>query len=197
MIFNGQANMGKTEFCNALARHLATRKKKPTYGFGAIDKYGAVTRANQMYGMGCFVFDDFRLETRGGTHRLSIEEVKHLLYVKQRGTVHAFYGDAIFPEGVPRVWSINYKNADEPESWFERENLNGRTEGLLRLQLGDASYFNDPATSEETIAVARRAMIFLVNRTLFSQESVALHNSDLVTIVREAEARCGVPLPDC
>ena len=29
-----------------------------------------------------------------------MEEVKHLLYTKQRGTVHAFYGDAIFPEGI-------------------------------------------------------------------------------------------------
>ena len=92
--------MGKTEFCNALAREFALRKNKTAYGWGTIDKYGAVTRAAQMHLLGCFVFDDFVLATRGGTHKLSMEEVKHLLYTKQRGTVHAFYGDAIFPEGI-------------------------------------------------------------------------------------------------
>ena len=100
LIFNGKAWMGKTEFCNALAREFALRKNKTAYGWGTIDKYGAVTRAAQMHLLGCFVFDDFVLATRGGTHKLSMEEVKHLLYTKQRGTVHAFYGDAIFPEGI-------------------------------------------------------------------------------------------------
>jgi len=117
LIFNGRSFMGKTEFCNALAREFATRKEKAAYGWGTIDKYGAVTRASQMHFLGCFVFDDFSLTTRGGTHKLSTEEVKHLLYVEQRGTVHAFYGDAIFPEHIPRVWSVNFKCAKDVTHW--------------------------------------------------------------------------------
>ena len=63
-----------------------------------------------MQHLGCFVFDDFNLSTRGGTYKLSVEDTKHFLKVDQTGTVKAFYGDAIFPESVPRLWSINYEN---------------------------------------------------------------------------------------
>jgi hypothetical protein len=178
LIFNGRSYMGKSEFCHALARELSMRRRKTAYGWGTIDKYGAVTRAGQMNAMGCFVFDDFCLMTRGNTHRLTIEEVKHLLYVRQRGTVCAFYGDAIFPEAIPRLWSVNYKSSDEPEFWFSRENHLERTEGLIQLQLGNTEYFNSPTTDEGAIAVARRAMIFTVHKPLYSEESAALFTDD-------------------
>jgi hypothetical protein len=194
MIFNGRSYMGKSEFCHLLARELALRKEKPAYGWGTIDKYGAVTKAGQMNAMGCFVFDDFALATRGGGHRLSVEEVKHLLYVKQRGTVHAFYGDAIFPEAIPRVWCINYKTAEQPEYWFDRENANDRTTGLIHLQLGNSAFFNDPMTDEGAIAVARRAFIFTVHRPLFSESAALSHASDMRNSAEEEEAR-GTPMP--
>ena len=65
LISNGKAWMGKTGFCNALAMEFTLRKSKTAYGWGTIDKYGAVTRAAQMHLLGCFVFDDFVLATRG------------------------------------------------------------------------------------------------------------------------------------
>jgi hypothetical protein len=194
LIFNGRAYMGKSEFCAALAREFALRKGKPAYGWGNIDKYGAVTKAGQMNAMGCFVFDDFSLSTRGGTHRLSVEEVKHLLYVKQRGTVCAFYGDAIFPEAIPRVWCINYKTSEQPEFWFDRENLNDRTTGLIHLQLGNSAYFNDPLTDEGAIAVARRAFIFTVHRPLFSEAAEKTLTSEMWQAGEEEEAK-GTPKP--
>ena len=80
LIFNGLANAGKSEFVHALCREITMRKDKEAYGCGNIDKYGAVTKANQMSAMGCFMFDDFTLSTRGGTHRLGVEEIKQFLY---------------------------------------------------------------------------------------------------------------------
>ena len=161
--------MGKSEFCMALAREIATRKAMEAFGWGTIDKYGAVTRALQMHLLGCFVFDDFTLSTRGGTHSLTLEEVKHLLYVKQRGTVHAFYGDAIFPENIPRIWSINYRNEANRTHWFERENHNGRLNGLVAVAREGATFFNAAALSDEAMAVAKRAIISNVDRALFTQ----------------------------
>ena len=52
LILNGQSGVGKSEFCHGLGREIALRKNKPAYGGGTIDKYGAVTKANQMYDIG-------------------------------------------------------------------------------------------------------------------------------------------------
>ena len=194
LIFNGRSNMGKSEFCMALAKEIATRKAMEAFGWGTIDKYGVVTRALQMHLLGFFVFDDFTLSTRGGTHTLTMEEVKHLLYVKQRGTVHAFYGDAIFPENIPRIWSINYKNVTHRTHWFERENHNGRLNGLIALAREDVAYFNANEADEEGVAVARRAIIFSVDRALFTQQS-AMRYDELMRSAAHDEEERGTPMP--
>jgi hypothetical protein len=110
------------------------------------------------------------------------------LYVKQRGTVCAFYGDAIFPESIPRLWSVNYKSADEPEFWFNRENHLGRTEGLVQMVLGNAEYFNNPLTDEGSIAVARRAVVFTVQRPLYSEAAAVTFADDRQRVADEDES---------
>jgi hypothetical protein len=194
IIFNGKSYMGKSEFCAALAKEFAVRKNKQAFGWGTIDKYGAVTKASQMEMLGCFVFDDFSLSTRGGTHRLSTEEVKHFLYSKQRGTVNAFYGDAIFPEMVPRIWVVNYQHGGDTDFWFRREDSHGSCRGLIELQCENVDYFNSDQVDEEAIAVARRAIIFNVDKQLFKPDSAVNYQGDARRVAAAEEAR-GSPAP--
>ena len=102
-----------------------------------------VTKAGEMHYMGCFVMDDFDLSTRGGEHKLTADELKHLLYVKQPAHIAAIYSTAVFPPEVPRLWSINYDYEEEPASWFVGQNHNGSCAGLIHLAQGDECYFPD------------------------------------------------------
>ena len=170
LIFNGKSNMGKSELCMALAREFALRGGKELYGWGTINTYGAVQKAGEMQRLGCYVFDDFDLWTRGHTHLLTMEEVKQLLYVKQSGTVACFYADAVFPAEVPRLWSINYESSEDKAAWFQRIGHDSMCEGLANLALEDASFFNATKASQNNIATARRAIIFNIDRKLYVPE---------------------------
>ena len=166
LIFNGNASMGKTEFVKGLASEFAScRDDKEVFGWGTICNFGAVTKADRMKDAGCFVFDDFDLTTRGGTHRLTKEELKHLLYVQQEGHVCAFYSTAVFPAHVPRIWCVNYRCQRLQASWFEENYI----PGLAHLCNGEASLFNGPGADQHDVAIARRAVIFEVAEALFEQ----------------------------
>ena len=118
LIFNGMASMGKTEFVKALGVELARRKECPLFGSGASCPFGSVTLSRGMKEICCFIIDDLELSMRGSTHRITPEEMKHLLYVKDNGKVPAFfYHTANFLTNKPRMWCINYQNATEPFSW--------------------------------------------------------------------------------
>ena len=147
-----------------------------------------------MHLLGCFVFDDFSLTTRGGTHKVTMEELKQFLNVSQRGSVHAFYGDAIFPEGVPRIWCLNYKSGETRTHWFEREMHGGNTFGLIDLMQGNLEPFNKVNANAEDIAIARRVIIFEVNEALFTQEAAHEHICERQNMAEEEEAR-GTPRP--
>ena len=173
---------------------FSTFSGKSAYGWGTIDKYGAVTKASLMHTLGCFVFDDFALTTRGGTHKVTMEELKQFLNVSQRGSVHAFYGDAIFPEVMPRIWCLNYRSGEDRTHWFRREMHGGNTCGLVDLMDGELEPFNKQNANAEDIAIARRVIIFEVNEALFSQEAALEHISDRQSKTEEEEA-LGTPMP--
>ena len=52
LIFNGRSNMGKSELCMVVANDIATKKAMEAFGWGTIDKYGAVTRVLHMHLLG-------------------------------------------------------------------------------------------------------------------------------------------------
>ena len=165
LIFNGEAGAGKTEFVKGLASEFSSRNDRKYFGWGTICNFGAVTKAQQMDGMGCFVFDDFNMTTRGGNHPLTMEERKHLLYTKQQGHVAAFYATAVFPERMPRMWCINYTNQSNKGSWLSENFM----VALKHLCEGDGSYFNGPDADQNDVSIGRRAVIFNVVESLFNK----------------------------
>ena len=109
--------------------------------------------------------------------------------MKQSATVHAFYGDAIFPAKVPRIWCVNYKSSNEKDHWFKRENIAGRLDGLVDLVNGNVAAFNN-SPDEEAIAIARRAIIFNVDTKLFREDAaVSTHRAELIALADEHAAR--------
>ena len=174
LIFNGPSSTGKTQFAMGLASEFASRMDKQVFGWGTICNFGAVTKADRMKDVGCFVFDDFDLTTRGGNHNLSKEEKKHLLFVAQAGNVAAFYATAVFPAGTPRLWCVNYRHETQKAS-FVHDNF---VSGLAHLSQCDASKFNGPQSDQHDVAIARRAVIFDVSEALFerSEEAAPLYS---------------------
>ena len=194
LILNGKAHMGKSQLAKALARELAVRVSKDAFGYSTLCKYGAVTKVNQMHLLGCFVFDDFSLATRGKQYQLEVDEVKSLLYVDQPGHVPAFYSTAVFPEHIPRIWCMNYAEADNPSSWFHRENYDGRLWGLISLiDLLVSDDFHTIVKNEDQRAVARRAIIFNVDDTLYDESEVAEQSNAASLAYAEPAARTPFP----
>ena len=187
LIFNGMASMGKTEFVKALGAELARRKECTLFGAGAICRFGFVTYKGGMKDIGCFIFDDFELSTRGSTHRITPEEMKHLLYVKDNGNVPAFYHTAIFPANKPRMWCINYKSAMEPSSWFEKYSY---LDGLTNLVKRSHAFFSNPCVDQTDIAIARRAVIFNVDQLLFQRKFEATTDNAEITSLEVNTTRC-------
>ena len=167
LIFVGLAGGGKSEFMHALAREFCQRKGKTCYGFSAsIDPYGLMTKSGKMKDLGCICLYDFTLTSRLD-HLLGREEVKGLLYTKERAHVPARYHQAILYEFVPRMWSVNYGvddrgNVDKTE-WFTSQGL----PALAALLKRDAAAIN--SGGEHDKAIARRAVIFCVDENLFDQ----------------------------
>ena len=165
LIFVGLAGGGKSEYMHALAREFCKRKAKPCYGFSAsIDPYGLMTKSGKMKDLGCICLYDFTLVSRLD-HLLGREEVKGLLYTKERAHVPARYHQCILYEWVPRVWSVNYGvddrgNVDKTE-WFTSQGL----PALAALLKRDAAAIN--SGGEHDKAIARRALIFCVDENLF------------------------------
>ena len=117
-----------------------------------------------MKDLGCVCLYDFTLTNRLD-HLLGREEVKGLLYTKERAHVPARYHTAILYEWVPRIWSVNYgtndSNGVDKAEWFS-------SQGLPAL----AALVNRDATgivSEHDKAVARRAVIFCVDENLYEE----------------------------
>ena len=120
--------------------------------------------------MGCYIFDDFELSTRGATHRVTVEEMKHLLDIKDKAEVPAFYHAANFPPNKPRMWCTNYKCLAEPASWFEKYSY---LDGLSNLVKRNHAFFSNPHVDQNDIAIARRAVIFNVDKILFKTTFMA------------------------
>ena len=170
LIWNGEAGCGKTEFVHGVARECCKRKQKDVYSCASsLCPLGIMTKSGRTKDLGAICFEDFEMRTRGGTHCLTREEKKSLLYVKQRAHYHAFYHQAILPEFVPRLWSINYgkdkKEAPSKSEWFASQGL----EGLRLLVEGDEEGLN--RAEEHVKAEARRAVIFCVEEQLFPENA--------------------------
>ena len=89
LIFVGVSGGGKSEFMHALAREFCQRKNKVCYGFSAsIDPYGLMTKTGKIKELGCLCLYDFSLVSRLD-HRLGREEIKGLLYSKERAHIPA------------------------------------------------------------------------------------------------------------
>jgi len=166
-IFVGLAGGGKSEFMHALAREFCQRNGKTCYGFSAsIDPYGLMTKSGKIKDLGCICLYDFVLASRLD-HRLGREEVKGLLYTKERAHVPARYHQAIFHEWVPRMWSVNYgvddRNAVDETEWFTSQGL----PALANLLKRDAEAIANGGEHDK--AIARRAVIFCVDENLFDQ----------------------------
>ena len=65
---------------------------------------------------------------------------------------------------------------------------------MIALAREDATYFNAPDADEEAVAVARRAIIFSVDRALFTQQSAMKYDELMRSAAQEEEER-GTPMP--
>ena len=87
-----------------------------------------MTKSGKIKELGAIGLSDFELKSKIN-NRLSIEETKGLLYVKERAHIGARYHQAVFYEYVPRFWAVNTgKNEDgqdDPTEWFRNEHLHG------------------------------------------------------------------------
>ena len=191
LIFVGVAGSGKSEFMHALAREFCKRKNKFCYGCSAsIDPYGLMTKSGKMKDLGCSCLYDLTLTSRLD-HLLDREEVKGLLYVKERAHVPARYHQAIFYEWVPRMWSVNYGvddrgNVDRTE-WFTSQGY----PALAALFKRDAAAILRGGEPDK--AIARRSVIFSVDENLF--EEAAQGATDAVGLeIWRAEQANATPL---
>jgi hypothetical protein len=169
MIFVGRASTGKSEFVHGLCREFCQRHGKDKYGMsGSIDPYGLMTKSGKMKELGAIGLYDFELKSKIN-NRLSCEESKNLLYVKERAHIGARYHQAVFYEYVPRLWAINMgrdENGEEdPSEWFRTEHL----QGLVHLVHEDLEGLNNG--SEHNKAIARRAIIFIIDECLFERDA--------------------------
>jgi len=169
LIFVGLAGGGKSEFMHALAREFCQRNGKACYGFSAsIDPYGLMTKSGKMRDLGCVCLYDFTLTSRLD-HLLGREEIKGLLYTKERAHVPARYHTAILYEWVPRIWSVNYGVDDRGQvdktEWFTSQGL----PALAALLRRDATAIN--SGGEHDKAIARRPVIFCVDENLFEESA--------------------------
>ena len=107
---------------------------------------------------------DFEMKSKINS-RLSCEEANNLLYVKERAHIGARYHQCVFYEFVPRIWAINMghdqQGEDDPSEWFRNEHL----EGLAKLVQEDAEGLKSSSGHDQ--AIARRAVIFVVDECLF------------------------------
>ena len=133
----------------------------------AIDPYGLMTKAGRVKDLGAIGLYDFQLISKLNNH-LSREEVKSLLYVKERAHIGARYHQAVFYEYVPRLWAINMgkdeRGNDDPTEWFANEHL----EGIVRMLKGDLEGLK--RLSEHDKAIARRIVVFVVEDDLFDEK---------------------------
>ena len=154
---------------HALAREFCQRNGKACYGFSAsIDPYGLMTKSGKMRDLGCVCLYDFTLTSRLD-HLLGREEIKGLLYTKERAHVPARYHTAILYEWVPRIWSVNYGVDDRGQvdktEWFTSQGL----PALAALLRRDATAIN--SGGEHDKAIARRPVIFCVDENLFEESA--------------------------
>ena len=112
LIFVGKAGKGKSEFGRGLAREFCQRHEKLVYAeSGSLDPFGLMTKSGRTKDLGAVFLYDFDLRSKN--EQLSREEVKELLYVKESAHFKARYYQAVLPDMVPRIWTINTgKDAD-------------------------------------------------------------------------------------
>ena len=186
LIFVGKPSTGKSEFVHGLCREFCQRHKKDKYAMsGSIDPYGLMTKTGKMKELGAVGLYDFEMKSKINS-RLSREEAKGLLYVKERAHIGARYHQAVFYEFVPRIWAINMghdqKGEDDPSEWFRNEHL----EGLAMLAQEDAAGLQRINGHDQ--ATARRAVIFVVGECLF--ESDAQGATDALAVAYSNEGMC-------
>jgi hypothetical protein len=168
-IFVGKPSTGKSEFVHAMCRECCKRANKDTYAMSAsIDPYGLMTKSGKMKELGAVGFYDFELKAKIN-NRLSTEEKKGFLYVKERAHIGARYHQAVFLEYVPRFWAINMGHNsmgdDDPSEFFRTEYL----EGLESLVNEDHERIKELDGHQQ--AIARRAVIFVIDECLFDGKS--------------------------
>ena len=168
-IFVGKPSTGKSEFVHAMCRECCKRANKDTYAMSAsIDPYGLMTKSGKMKELGAVGFYDFELKAKIN-NRLSTEEKKGFLYVKERAHIGARYHQAVFLEYVPRFWAINMGHNsmgdDDPSEFFRIEYL----EGLERLVNEDHERIKELDGHQQ--AIARRAVIFVIDECLFGAKT--------------------------
>ena len=171
-IFVGVPGTGKSELVHGFARECCKRNGQDFYSLSqSMCPLGIMTKNGKCAQLGAICFEDFEMRTRGGTHMITHEEAKGILYVKARGHYQAFYHQAILPEWIPRLWSVNYGADDkgnlQKSEWFEKNRLPGCKaladcdEKALRCLDGHGQ------------AEARRAVIFFVDESLFDEQHQA------------------------
>ena len=89
------------------------------------------------------------------------------LYTKERAHLPARYHQAIFYEWVPRMWAVNYgtdgSGGVDKAEWFLSQGLPALAALINRVTAGIER------GGEHDIAIARRAVIFCVDDTLYEQ----------------------------
>ena len=134
---------------------------------GSIDPFGLMTKSGIIKDLGAIGLYDFKTVSKQNT-QLNDEELKGLLYVKERAHINARYHQAVFYEFVPRFWAVNYGkdgigNVDKSE-WFICNNLYSL--GML-IQEDEAGLRNASAHAQ---AIARRAVIFAIDDDLYEHD---------------------------
>ena len=97
--------------------------------------------------------------------RMNLNDIKSLVCVGEPGQVKARYGDAIFPEDIAIVFSINLGfnvntgKSNDPAGFFA-----GTLDGMVNLVRKEEEPLRDLDDAE--LAIVRRSVIFVLDRSM-------------------------------
>ena len=126
MFLIGSSGSGKTQLARSIAKYICIGKDKISFGESTgFDAYGSMTKAGRMEDQGCFVWNDAPFSTLQ-CEQLTKDHLKNLCQVRCSASIPARYGDATFPAGLARIFTMNSGRGNGREDLgyhFDRYNL--------------------------------------------------------------------------
>ena len=114
---------------------------------------------------------------------LTQENIKSLFDVREASAVPARYGDAIFPQRIPRIFTANTGDADDAGFYFD---------SYGHFQIGQFARRDQDAVrgmNADVLATVRRMIVFTPTREQIGFTAQALVHSATVDYAAERQLR--------